>query len=413
MLVLTQPTRGLHPRLPLLAIRPILIQTTRGPQLRLPPLAITSSPTQTTTPIPTHLRAANMPLVHPFSIICYDNDTIQILKNDSYKQDLFVVGDVGVCVKHTHHFTIDTHNVTLDSSCLDKKAGAFLIEVQDRPNTTTAPTTTTAKTSPNTISPTTPTTTKPPVMGGKSSIVYRLTCIPNTDGDPVNVTMMPGVSVKANASELVLPDLQIGIFAKSDTATPNMTQQLTSLTLASEAQLVIYNDLKGGRMSYMLVPSKCVAHPENMPTVTLTLLNDDVTNCAYEDTLVSTFNVTHTTDHDLAYATLYPFKFERYPDLPVVLECTVYICPKDDTVDGERTGYCEKQRLNPGKNRCSQLEATSDYTKRRRRDVGVGDGGVTRATLRTTFTVQEPLMAGASRCPMGLWALVALMNLFK
>ncbi|XP_048254316.1 uncharacterized protein PB18E9.04c-like isoform X40 [Haliotis rufescens] len=358
------------------------------------PTTPTPKPTKPT-PKPTHLRAANMPLVHPFSIICYANKSIQILKNSNYEQDLFVVGDVNkTCVKHTHHFTIDKQNVTLTSSCLDTKEGAFLIEVQDRPLPTT--------------------TSKPLVIGGKSSIVYRVTCIPDTDGDPVNVTMMPAVGVKANASELVLPDLQIGIFAKSETATPNMTTQLPSLTLASEVQLVIYNDLKGDRMSYMLIPSKCVAHPQNQPTVTLTLLNDNKTNCTYENTLMSTFTVTNTTDYDLAYATLYPFTFQRYPDSRVVLECTVYICPKDDKVDGVRSGYCDKTQLNSGK-RCSKLDAKSGYTKkkRRRRDVGVGDGGVTRATLRTTFTVQEPLMAGASRCSMGIWALVALMYLFK
>ncbi|XP_067679802.1 uncharacterized protein [Haliotis asinina] len=271
---------------------------------------------------------------------------------------------------------------------MDIAEAAFLIEVQDRPVSTKP--------------------TKPYVVGGSSSIVYRLTCIPNTDGDPVSVSIVPPVSVKATASQLVLPNLKIGVFKVSS---PLTSTPLTALTLGREEKLVIYNDRRGGKMPYMLIPSRCDAYPDIVQKTkpTLTLLDDNIKSntCKYEDKLLSKFTVENTTNCDMAYATLYPFTFEGYPDTPVVVECTVYICPKDDIVDGVRIGYCEKQ--NTGTNRCSQVSPTSGYSKRRRRrDVGVGDSGVGRTTLRATFSVQEPLMASASRCSAGIWGLVAL-----
>ncbi|XP_046577397.1 uncharacterized protein LOC124285237 isoform X4 [Haliotis rubra] len=355
--------------------------------------------TVATSPVPTHLRASSMPLAHPFKIICYANKSVSIHNDTSYKHDLFVAGSVSACPYHKQHFVIDNNTVTLNSSCMDKKEGAFLIEVQNRSLPTLA-------------------TGNKTVMGGKNSVVYRVTCIPNTDGDPVSVSIMPPVSVQANASQLVLPSLKIGIFAASTVPVNDPTKPITSLILGSEAQLVIYNDRGNNRMSDMLIPSQCIAFPNpgKSGKPRLTLLKEDNNNnnknnkkCAHEDKLLSSFNVTNTTDYDLAYATLYPFKFEGFTDQPVVLECTVYICPKDDKVDGVRTGYCDRKQ-----NSCSQVSPTSDYTKkRRRRDVGVGESGVRRATLRATFSVQEPLMAGASRCSTGIWALVALMYIFK
>ncbi|XP_067679632.1 uncharacterized protein [Haliotis asinina] len=345
------------------------------------------------TPIPTHLWPSNLPPAHPFNITCYKDSSVGIHQNTSYHLDLFVTGNVpSPCPNRKNHFTIDDKDVNLTSSCMDTKEGAFLIEAQNR----TLPTISTGKKT---------------VMGGIGSIVYRVTCIPDTNGDPVSVSIVPPVSVKATASELVLPALKIGVFEGSPA--PDLQKPQTSLTLGKEVKLVVYNDLSGQRMSYMLIPSECSAYPDGTkPKPSLTLLNDSSTTCTQEDKLLSTFTVAKTTDHDMAYATLYPFTFEGYPDAPVVVECTVYICPKDDKVDGIRTGYCAKQSL-IGRNRCSHVDPTSDYTKkRRRRDIGVGDSGVGRATLRATFSVQEPLIASASRCSTGIWGLVALVYIF-
>ncbi|XP_067667920.1 uncharacterized protein [Haliotis asinina] len=349
----------------------------------------------TTTPIPTHLWPSNLPLVHPFKITCYNDSSVGIHQNTSYHLDLFVTGNVpSPCPNRTNHFTIDDKDVNLTSSCMDTKEGAFLIEAHNR----TLPTISTGKKT---------------VMGGIGSIVYRVTCIPDTNGDPVSVSIVPPVSVKATASELVLPALKIGVFEGSPA--PDLQKPQNSLTLGKEVKLVVYNDLRGKRMSYMLIPSTCSAYPQgHKKDALLSLLEDSTTNtqCTHEDKLLSTFNVPKMNEYDMAYATLYPFKFEGYPGAPVVLECTVYICPNDDAVDGIRTGHCEKRSLNSG-SRCSLVSPTSGYSKkRRRRDVGVGDSGVGRATLRATFSVQEPLVASASRCFTGIWGLVALVYIF-
>ncbi|XP_067667924.1 uncharacterized protein [Haliotis asinina] len=292
---------------------------------------------------------------NPLNISCITNGSINVLLNTSDTREIFVLGSGPGCSDAMRHFTLNSGDHLLNTSC--KANNGYILQVLDF--------------------------SKPNAAG------FTLTVNTDSCQNSSQITTTPAKNV-SYLEEVVLPTLHMAILpAKTDFNTSMTASSVSSMYLGQEVMLTIYNDRSQGRASYMLVPTLCEAYPADNRSVRLTLLQqgDNGTLCTKQNGVIGQFTIDQANDFDVAWAPLYGFKFASYPDSDLIIECTVLVCSPHSS---------RRQRRCGASNSCYIRQ---DYNKRRKRfvsmphDIVHAEAGL---TARTRIKLKQSLASSGT-----------------